>query len=386
MDNKEFYKLIEKYNAGSASAEEISFLEAYYNLFDQQPDTLETLTQVEKEKLKQEIADQIHFKISEPEHKSSFMRFKWLAIAAVLTILSTLALIFTPRKDQNDQLASVKSKAELPLIVPGSNQAVLTLANGKSITLNDKANGVLAKEAGVVITKNRDGLLQYTVTPDAEYAINTISTPRGGQYQLILVDGTKVWLNAASSITFPTKFDGKERNVEITGEAYFEVEKNIKLPFKVKTKHQLIEVLGTHFNINTYEDELADKTTLLEGSVKVSKVNSGAVDLTNSKILKPGQQATISGAKPQIIVSDADEDEAIAWKKGYFKFNRSDIQTIMRQVSRWYNVDVEYQGPMYTDLFGGKINRSQNVEEVLRILKMGEVNVTIKGRTIVISK
>lgn len=379
MDTTDFYKLVEKYNAGLASAEEISFLEAYYNLFEQEPDVLASLTPAEKDKIKKEIRAKI-------EREPLIVRFKWLAAAAVLTLISTLVLIFALRKNQQEPIAAVKQKVNSPAIVPGSNQAVLTLANGKSITLNDKANGVLTQEAGVVITKNRDGLLQYTVTPNAASAINTISTPRGGQYQLILVDGTKVWLNAASSITFPTKFNGNERKVEITGEAYFEVAKNAKMPFKVQAKHQLVEVLGTHFNINTYEDELADKTTLLEGSVKVSKVNAGGIETTNSKILRPGQQATISENESQILVSAADEDEAIAWKKGYFKFNRSDIQTIMRQVSRWYNVDVEYRGAMNTDLFGGKINRSQNVEEVLSILKMGEVNVTIKGRTIIISK
>lgn len=386
MDNHDFFKLIEKYNAGLASAEEISFLEAYYNLFEQEEAILSGLGAAEKEGIKQEIAARINLKRDGILQRPLILRFKWLSIAAVLAIISTVLFVFISQKDQQEQRVAVKPKVDVPAIVPGSNQAVLTLANGKSITLNDKANGVLSQEAGVVITKSRDGLVQYTVTPNAASAINTISTPRGGQYQLILVDGTKVWLNAASSITFPTKFNGNERKVEITGEAYFEVVKNSKMPFKVKAKHQLVEVLGTHFNINTYEDELADKTTLLEGSVKVSKVQSGLIETTNSKILRPGQQATISENESQILVSEADEDEAIAWKKGFFKFKRADIQTIMRQVARWYNVDVEYHGAMYTDLFGGKINRSQNVDEVLGILKMSDVNVTIKGRTIIISK
>lgn len=386
MDNHNFFKLIEKYNAGLASEEEISFLEAYYNLFEHEPTNLQGLSADEKDKIKKEIAFGIASKRDNDQPKSLIVRFKWLSIAAIFVVISTIGIIFNLRKDTDKELPIAKKQLELPAIVPGSNQAVLTLANGKSITLNDKANGVITKEAGVVITKNSDGLLQYTVTPDAESAINTISTPRGGQYQLILVDGTKVWLNAASSITFPTKFNGKEREVKITGEAYFEVAKNTKMPFKVRSKHQLVEVLGTHFNINTYEDELLDKTTLLEGSVKISRLSAGEIEIANSKVLKPGQQAIVDANKLQILVSDADEDEAIAWKMGYFKFNRSDIQTIMRQVSRWYDVDVEYKGEMYTDLFGGKINRSKNVEEVLRILKMSEVNVSIKGRTIIISK
>ena len=162
-------------------------------------------------------------------------------------------------------------------------------------------------------------------------------------------------------------------------------QKNAKQPFKVQSKNQVIEVLGTHFNVNTYSDEAADKTTLLEGSVSVSKITNGSVQKAGSKILKPGQQASVSADKAQISVAITDEDEAVAWKNGYFKFNKADIQTIMRQVSRWYNVDVEYKGEMNKDLFGGKINRSEHVEEVLHILERSKINVAIKGRTIIIS-
>ncbi|RZJ76387.1 MAG: FecR family protein, partial [Flavobacterium sp.] len=284
-----------------------------------------------------------------------------------------------------EQIANVNPKPVKNTIVPGSNNAVLTLANGNQISLNDKENGILASQSGVIITKNKDGQLQYQIKADAPAGINTISTPRGGQYQLILVDGTKVWLNAASSITFPTQFNGSERKVEIIGEAYFEVAKNAKKPFKVKSKNQIIEVLGTHFNVNTYDDEAADKTTLLEGSVSVNKIANGKVQTNTSKILKPGQQSTVSANQSQILVATADEDEAIAWKNGYFKFNKADIQSIMRQVSRWYNVDVEFKGEMNKDLFVGKINRSEHVEEVLNILERSKINVAIKGRTIIIS-
>lgn len=390
MDKIEFLKLLEKYNAGLANAEEIAFLEAYYDLFDQEEDGILQLNAPQKISIKNEISQNIKSQISifeQEEIKSVplFVKYKWLAIAAVFVVISSLTILFFNNESPKEQIANVNPKPVKNTIVPGSNNAVLTLANGNQISLNDKENGVLASQSGVIITKNKDGQLQYQIKADAPAGINTISTPRGGQYQLILVDGTKVWLNAASSITFPTQFNGSERKVEIIGEAYFEVAKNANKPFKVKSKNQVIEVLGTHFNVNTYDDEAADKTTLLEGSVSVSKIANGKVQTATSKILKPGQQATVSANQSQILVAIADEDEAIAWKNGYFKFNKADIQTIMRQVSRWYNVEVEFKGEMNKDLFVGKINRSEHVEEVLSILERSKINVAIKGRTIIIS-
>ena len=390
MDKIEFLKLLEKYNAGLANAEEIAFLEAYYDLFDQQEDGITKLDQIQKDNIKNEISKNIKSEIlglptDEIKSVPFLVKYKWLTVAAVLIVISGLTILFLNNEKQSLQLVKVKPKPAKNDILPGSNNAVLTLANGKKITLNDKENGVLTNQSGVIITKNKDGQLQYQITSKAAAGTNTISTPRGGQYQLILVDGTKVWLNAASAITFPTKFNGNERKVEIVGEAYFEVAKNAKQPFKVQSKNQVIEVLGTHFNVNTYDDEAADKTTLLEGSVSVSKITNGSVQKAGSKILKPGQQASVSAGQAQISVAITDEDEAVAWKNGYFKFNKADIQTIMRQVSRWYNVDVEYKGEMNKDLFGGKINRSEHVEEVLSILERSKINVAIKGRTIIIS-
>ncbi|TKB99681.1 FecR family protein [Pedobacter cryotolerans] len=390
MDKIEFLQLLEKYNAGLANAEEIAFLNAYYDLFDQEEDGFAQINSTQKNVLKNEIAEEIKSQISvlaQEEIKSLplFVKYKWLAIAAVLVLISSLTILFFNNESPKEQIVIANPKPVKNTIVPGSNNAVLTLANGNQISLNDKENGVLASQSGVIITKNKDGQLQYQIKANAPAGINTISTPRGGQYQLILVDGTKVWLNAASSITFPTQFKGAERKVEIVGEAYFEVAKNANKPFKVKSKNQIIEVLGTHFNVNTYDDEAADKTTLLEGSVSVSKIANGKVQTATSKILKPGQQATVNANQSQILVAIADEDEAIAWKNGYFKFNKADIQTIMRQVSRWYNVDVEFKGEMNKDLFVGKINRSEHVEEVLSILERSKINVAIKGRTIIIS-
>lgn len=390
MDKIEFLKLLEKYNAGLANAEEIAFLNAYYNLFDQQEDGISQLNTSQKISIKNEISQGVKSQISALEQEEIktvplFVKYKWLAIAVVFGVISSVAILFLNNENPKEQIANVNTEPAKNTINPGSNNAVLTLANGIQISLNDKENGILASQSGVIIKKNKDGQLQYQIKADAPAGINTISTPRGGQYQLILVDGTKVWLNAASSITFPTQFNDSERKVEIIGEAYFEVAKNVKKPFKVKSKNQIIEVLGTHFNVNTYDDEVADRTTLLEGSVSVSKIANGKVQTATSKILKPGQQATVSANQSQINIAIAHEDEAVAWKNGYFKFNKADIQTIMRQVSRWYNVDVEFKGEMNKDLFVGKINRSEHVEEVLSILERSKINVAIKGRTIIIS-
>jgi len=171
--------------------------------------------------------------------------------------------------------------------------------------------------------------------------------------------------------------------VEVTGEAYFEVAKNKAQPFQVKSTNQIIEVLGTHFNVNTYDDELANVTTLLEGSVKVNKLINGK--LQSGLTLKPGEKALVKANGSQILKADADAEEAIAWKNGYFKFDKADLPTIMRQIARWYNVDVQYQGEIPNDLFVGKIKRTENVSEVLRILELSKVNTRINGRTIIVS-
>jgi len=384
MDKEEFLKLVQRYNNGIATQAEIEFLIAYDQLFENEEAVLAELSANEKEQLKLEIAAQIKAQMISPpiaRPRQTIKLTKWLTVAAVLVISLGIGFFFMQPDEvivPQKQNSTVQSK-----IVPGSNQAILKLANGKTITLNDKANGVLAKQSGVIITKNKDGLLQYEVTASAAPSINTISTPKGGQYQLILADGTKVWLNAASSITFPTKFNGKMRNVEVTGEAYFEVAKNKAQPFQVKSTNQIIEVLGTHFNVNTYDDELANVTTLLEGSVKVNKLINGK--LQSGLTLKPGEKALVKANGSQILKADADAEEAIAWKNGYFKFDKADLPTIMRQIARWYNVDVQYQGEIPNDLFVGKIKRTENVSEVLRILELSKVNTRINGRTIIVS-
>jgi ferric-dicitrate binding protein FerR (iron transport regulator) len=207
---------------------------------------------------------------------------------------------------------------------------------------------------------------------------NTISTPKGGQYQVTLSDGSKVWLNAASSLRFPATFSGKERKVELTGEGYFEVAHNKKMPFHVTVNDLDVEVLGTHFNINAYADESAIKTTLLEGSVKVVKGNE-------TKIIEPGEQASVTTSEDEINVKQqVDLEQVVAWKNGIFQFERADIESVMRQISRWYDIDVDYHGRV-SEHFGGTISRDVNISDVLKMLEMtGGVNFKIDGKKVIV--
>ncbi len=252
------------------------------------------------------------------------------------------------------------------------------MADGSSIILDQAQNGNLATQGNTKILK-MNGMLSYNTSQNKTTKVlyNTISTPRGGQYQLIFTDGTKVWLNAASSLRFPTNFEGKERKVELSGEAYFEVAKNKAMPFKVKVNKMEVEVLGTHFNINSYEDESTIRTTLLEGSVRINQNK-------NTGILKPGQQAQTDQFGAIKIINDADLEEAIAWKEEKFQFGRADIHEVMRQVARWYDVNIEYKGTVSSH-FGGTISRNANLSQVLDMLHLtGKVKFEVKDRKIIV--
>ncbi len=268
-------------------------------------------------------------------------------------------------------------------IAPGKNKAYLTLANGERIALTAAANGKLAKAGGVQITKTKDGQLVYEISPTpngkTELALNTIETPRGGQYQIHLQDGTKVWLNAASKLIYPQSFVATAvRKVQLSGEAYFEVAKDSKHPFIVETTGQLVKVLGTHFNINSYTNEGDTKTTLLEGSVQVSG--------PTKVILKPGEQAVL---KPgDLKIRQVNTDNIIAWKNGEFQFANEPLESIMRKISRWYDVEVIFQNPeLKNEIFSGGISRFELVRDVLKKLSLTEVvKFKIEGRRIFVMK
>jgi len=300
--------------------------------------------------------------------------WKWIAAAAILLlVIGTPYLFRTQQKTNTAQLP--KTTNDLP---PGHNGAILTLSNGQNIILDSAGNGVLASDANVKVIK-KDGKISYE-GKTAEVLYNDISTPKGRQWQLTLSDGTKVWLNAESSIHYPIRFSASGKNqrvVEVTGEAYFEVAHNPNAPFIVKTAQREIRVLGTHFNVNAYSNEPALKVTLLEGSIKV-------VSGPNNTLLQPGEQIISNSIAAQPIVKDVNTDDVIAWINGRFKFDNSDIRTVMRQIARWYNVEIEYRGTPPNYQFEGGTYRNINLSEVLKVLELSGVHFQLEENKIIV--
>jgi len=318
--------------------------------------------------------------------------FYKIAVAAVVLIALSAGLYSYFKPVKLSGLKSIYAKHDAD---PGGNKATLTLADGSKISLTDASNGQIAQQAGVKITKNENGQLVYTIAESGKKEIdyNTITTPRGGEYQINLPDGTKVWLNAASSVTFPTSFaNAKNRKIKLTGEAYFEVFKNKNLPFIVVTDKQEVEVLGTHFNVNSYEDEKDTRTTLLEGSVQVRRIlhaaNQSNIAYDNSKILKPGQQSRVSSQPSKdISVEVANITQVMAWKNGYFHFENDNLLTVMNQLSRWYDIQVVYEVNRTDDEFVGDIPRNVKLSEVLKVLTYGGgLHFKIEDRKLIITK
>ncbi|MDB5019663.1 MAG: FecR family protein [Pedobacter sp.] len=373
MTPQEHFKLQEKYFSGLCSPEEIEALKELEGDFQllQQPWQPEMGS---KEEIKSQILSSLHAKIG-VQSKSQW-RFTWQAAAALLVIGA--GIFFYPIGKISTTRVAKTNKTNI-IIVPGSNKAVLTLSDGSHIDLDNSKEGLLCKQGNVKVGKLASGKLVYQPAGSTSTAIiyNTITTPRGGQYQVVLSDGTKVWLNAASALTFPATFVGKERTVELSGEAYFEVAKNKRMPFKINLNKMAIEVLGTHFNVNAYPDEPEIKTTLLEGSVKLRSENVVA-------LLKPGQQGVFANS-PNFNINPVDVQEAIAWKNGYFIFDNENIQGIMRKISRWYDVEVDYKGKIDEGDFGGTVSRFNSVSGVLKSLELtGTVHFKLQGRRITV--
>ncbi|WP_114936900.1 FecR family protein [Mucilaginibacter endophyticus] len=324
-----------------------------------------------------------------PISKHKIYKSRWLQIAAVLLVALSAGLLFIPaKKNQETGNVNLTANNHPKPIVPGSNKAYLTLANGSQIVLDDAKNGALANQSAVTVNKTGNGVVVYKFDRKAGEKgqkdipeINTITTPRGGQYQVILADGTKVQLNAASSIRFPEFFNGTNREVELTGEAYFEVAKDKAHPFIVKANGTQVQVFGTHFNINAYNDNQEITTTLLEGSVKMSKGQAAVM-------LLPGQQGSVNQNGSSIKVQKADVEANMAWINGFFVFHDQSIVNIMKQVSRWYNVDIEYQdAQVQENEFGGTISKYKDIKELLDNIKLtGSIHYKIEGRRVIIMK
>ena len=320
-------------------------------------------------------------------------RKRTVALSAVLAIIVAWGIVLmlrpgspTPVKPVVAAHSRFKNDVQ-----PGGNKAVLVLANGQTIVLDSANNGMLATQGGMKVIKLSNGQLAYRAGQGDQGSppvYNTISTPRGGQYQLVLQDGTRIWLNAESSIRFPTVFTGKDRSVELSGEAYFEVAPKAANPFKIymlnpptgsEKNRKEIDVLGTKFNVMAYEEEKVIRTTLLEGAIAVG-------DESGKDLMKPGQQAewqsAVSGVR---ITDDADIDAAVAWKNGFFSFDRSDIRTIMRQLSRWYDLRVTYKDGGTAKTFWGGIQKDLPLSDVLRILEKSGVEFSIDGKNVIVN-
>lgn len=316
--------------------------------------------------------------------KKVFTIWKQVSVAASILLILSFGTYYLYQKKPNEQ--NTQELAKSNDIAPGQNQAMLTLANGQKIIINNSLKGREIKMGNSIVKINNDNTLTYTMigTSAIQTQYNTFSTVRGEQspFPLRLPDGTKVWLNAQSSISFPSAFNGNERLVKLTGEAYFEVIHDEKQPFKVLVKDQTIEDLGTTFNINSYNDEPDIKTTLISGSIKVITGRG------KSALIKPGEMATTVVNSDMINVREVNIENATAWKNGYFLFDDEPLESVMRKIARWYNVDIEYaKDEKINEIFGGSISRYTNISQVLKILEAtGDVHFTVEGKKVIVSK
>lgn len=304
-------------------------------------------------------------------------RRRWISAAAALLFISGLVwILYKGPVSREPSPSPIVKHTE---IKPGSNKAKLTLGNGKTIDIDAAADGFLAEQDGIKITKTADGQIIYAIkeisSKSTSVSYNVISTPKGGQYQLILPDGSKAWLNASSSLRFPAVFKSKERRVELQGEGYFEVAKNRKIPFIVEAGGTTVRVLGTHFNIMAYSEEKNVKTTLLEGAVQLNSKGLTA-------LLKPGEQGLLSEKNNAFQIASVDVTAVTAWKEGYFVFDKANLPELMRQIARWYDLTIVYEGGIADHEFVGRIKRSSSLSKVLKVMENGGLNFKLEGRTL----
>ncbi len=381
--------LLKVYSAGKATAGEEQELFSWAAEGDEQPvrEHIEKLVSsyhsgeaalpVDWEQLYQRIIEEKNARDIRPRVRR-MARIYWAA-ASILLLLGAGYYIFiaTHAEKGQKELVNIEQVHNEDIAPPDAVNAVLTLANGQRIILDSAGNGMLAMQGAVEVRKLADGQITY-LGSDKEIQYNELSNPRGSKViGLTLVDGSKVWLNAASSLRYPTTFTGKERKVEITGEAYFEIAHDPAMPFVVSKEGTTVQVLGTHFNINAYEDERSLKVTLLEGSVSVSTTGR-----RQSRVIRPGEQAQVEKDGTIELIDSVDLDEVMAWKNGLFSFKRADIESIMRQVARWYDVDVVFDKPI-TERFHAEVPKGTNVSTLLKMLETTQaVRFSIEGKTI----
>ncbi|NML22486.1 DUF4974 domain-containing protein [Pseudoflavitalea sp. G-6-1-2] len=381
MKTKDANDLLERYRAGNCTEEELRLLR---NWFD-------TLGEEEKAEFSAAELNSISTEMwsaVQPRRKQSgkLRRISYVSAAAVvaLLIVSVFAVrLFMKQQPEVPKVAITEQLTDTAFAAaPGSQQATLTLADGSIISLTDAKNGAIAEQSGVSISKTADGELVYTITANAaaqNNAWNTIATPRGGQYKVLLPDGSVVWLNAESSLRYPPVFAGSERKVILTGEAYFDVSAHKTMPFVVSTSKQQLTVLGTQFNINAYPETDNTITTLLTGSVRVALADS-----TGTATLKPGQQSSVNST---IKVVTTDPNDAIAWKSGYLLLENETFEVIMKRIARRYDLDIIYQTKPAALQLGGRISMNRPLEEVLQALELGtHLHLRVSGKQLIVSE
>ena len=386
--------MLDRYLKNQSNTKEKEKLDEF---FEENSNSIEASKSIENlSKLEDKIFNYIQFGIKEQFKKESTLnRIPYLQIAAsilVIFLFSTTIYFYRSSIASKSQFPIVQGVAKIEDKQPAKNIAILTLGNNSQIVLDEATNGEIAQESGVSILKTDKGELIYKIRNSNNLSnndlnkYNTISTPMGGKFKVILPDGSLVVLNAASTLKYPLHFDEKLRKVSFTGEAYFEIAKLVdkqkkRIPFYVYSNNQIVEVLGTHFNINSYDNEEYSKTTLLEGSVKITNEKSTAT----AKILKPGQQAVIKRGDVQTKILIADEAQALAWKDGYFLFKNTNIKDVVNELERWYNVDIQYDDAMEFENITGYISRNVKISSVLKMLQLsGIVNYEISGSKIII--
>lgn len=382
MEFQKLKQIIRKYNSGEATPEEKTWLESWYDgVGEPAPGRF---GEEDRRRVERQLRERFHRQLPRRPGGLFQVTLSLPAAAAAVLLLAVLGggfyFLASKTKDPVNEIARFKND-----IAPGAAEAVLTLADGTVIPLDSLRKGAAILQGGATARKDAQGKLVYEKAGEGtgKAVFNTLSTPMGGKYRMILPDGTKVWLNAASSIRYPTAFTGKKREVEMTGEIYFEVAENNYMPFVVKAAGTEVRVLGTHFNVMAYPDEPSIRTTLMEGSVQVARGGRQAM-------LAPGQQAVSSrssaGTEPIRVREEADPDRVIAWKNDLFQFDNTPVDEVMRQIARWYNAKIEYGGLRPAISFTGLMPRDRNVSEVLKILELaGGVKFGIEGRVITVT-
>ncbi len=382
MKNRKGIRLLYKYLFGKPSFEEKARVEKWYEEIDENADIASPDELLEiKEQIYQSAWNKLNPRAKViPFYNKSF--FKVAAAAVVAVCILSGYFLFSGKPNPTKSIVKIQTPVSKDdVAAPAVNKAILTLANGKTIVLDSSANGSLARQGNAIVSKLNNGKIAYNADNNDAVKIqyNTLTVPKGSKpVELVLADGSDVWLDVASSITYPTAFIGNERKVEITGEAYFEVAHNEEMPFIVKKGDVVIKVLGTHFNVNAYDDENSLKVTLLQGAVKVEKNGNESLNI------KPGEQAIITRQGKIALNKDVDIDEVMAWKNNWFNFNSLTVPEIMQQIERWYNVSITYQEKPGNKHFSGIVSRNNNVSDVLKIMEQAGIKFKIEGKNITV--